>query len=188
MKFGKSRAERIEICMERKPHRSGWAGLICSPLFRRNLSIIINEDLLDRLGVNNGFITTSDDGSMDAVIMTRDVFDGFKQGKAYCRLFLFHEIGHFVRGHLDSMQSIADESEMRIEYIRNGSVPPRELEADMFAVKYLGTQTVLCGLRDGQEQRSARDMLDGVSNDETSIAALREYDLRIAAIEGEEEE
>lgn len=181
MRFGKG-ANSLEICLERKVRKSGFAGFVTSTRFRESITIIVNDALLDEHNVRCGYITVRKDGTNPIIILENRTFNEIKRGVPTARLLLFHEIGHYCCGHLDCPPELETEFERRNDYAEQNGVSPEELEADNFAVEYLGADYVAWALQDWIDERATIDLIFGVGADPISGVAIKEYQARIDAI------
>ena len=69
MPFGKG-AHRLEVVLERKVRRGGYAGLVVSKQFPGTIGIVVREDLLDEMNVQSVYITAKKDGSDPRIILS----------------------------------------------------------------------------------------------------------------------
>jgi len=83
-----------------------------------------------------------------------------------------HEIGHREMGHASVPQ---DNPFYRTGFILQGKVNPRELEADRYACKLVGTENYVKSLRELRETMAM--------NPSTPATALRELELRACILE-----
>lgn len=181
MRFGKP-GNQINLCLERKIRKNGYAGFATSRNSREHIYIVVNEGLLNELGIRNGYITSNKDGTLPRIIMRAAVFNGFKQGKLSDRFLVFHEIAHYCCGHLRQQSELTEENTRREALTAQCLVSEDELEADRLAAEYLGAEAAVSALQEAMEQRMAYDIFYGSVDDPISPAALTEYQLRIDAI------
>ena len=174
--------EKITICLEKKIHKTGFAGFVGSPRFQENILLCVADERLAKLNIRGGYITTKEDGSDPRVFLDSNTFDNIKRGDIAARFMLFHEMGHYCCGHLASPPDVQEESKRRKALISQGKVSEEEVEADRFAAEYLGPETVMEALQEAQENRFAFDLYNGTQNEECSILAVREFRLRMDAI------
>lgn len=179
MRFGKG-DRMIEVCLERKVQKNGFAGFVFSKRFHEDILIVVNDILLNERNIRGGYITVQENGTNPIIILNNWTFNEIKRGVPSARLLLFHEIGHYCCGHLNHLPTLESEHKRRREYAAQNSVSPEELEADSFAADYLGGEYVVWALQDSMESRLAINLMDGVYSD--SALALQEYQLRIDAI------
>ena len=181
MRFGKG-PNTIEAFLERKVRKSGFAGFVCSKRFREDITIVVNDTLLNEYNVRRGYITMREDGTYPIIILETQTFNEIKRGVPSARLLLLHEIGHYCCGHLDHPPMLESECQMRRDYAAQNSVSPEELEADSFAADYLGGEYVVWALQDSMEKRMAIDLMEGTHFDSCNDLTLHEYQLRIDII------
>jgi hypothetical protein len=77
---------------------------------------------------------------------------------------------------------IEEELAMRERLLEENQVSQDEVEADAFAVNYLGAEAVVWALQESMERRMTADLVYGVEEEDISQKALLEYQLRIDAI------
>lgn len=181
MPFGKG-AHRLEVVLERKVRRGGYAGLVVSKQFPGTIGIVVREDLLDEMNVQSVYITDKKDGSDPRIILSMETLVGIKRGCIADRFSLLHEVGHYICGHLVDPPDIEEEFGMRERLLEENQVSQDEVEADAFAVNYLGAEAVVWALQESMERRMTADLVYGVEEEDISQKALLEYQLRIDAI------
>jgi hypothetical protein len=181
MPFGKG-AHRLEVVLERKVRRGGYAGLVVSKQFPGTIGIVVREDLLDEMNVQSVYITAKKDGSDPRIILSMETLVGIKRGCIADRFSLLHEVGHYICGHLVDPPDIEEELAMRERLLEENQVSQDEVEADAFAVNYLGAEAVVWALQESMERRMTADLVYGVEEEDISQKALLEYQLRIDAI------
>ena len=181
MPFGKG-AHRLEVFLERKVRRGGYAGLVVSKQFPGTIGIVVREDLLDEMNVQSVYITAKKDGSDPCIILSMETLVGIKRGCIADRFSLLHEVGHYVCGHLVDPPELEEENAMRERLLEENQVSQDEVDADAFAANYLGADAVVRALQESMERRMAADLVYGVEEEDISQKALLEYQLRIDAI------
>lgn len=181
MPFGKG-AHRLEVVLERKVRRGGYAGLVVSKQFPGTIGIVVREDLLDEMNVQSVYITAKKDGSDHRIILSMETLVGIKRGCIADRFSLLHEVGHYVCGHLVDPPELEEENAMRERLLAENQVSQDEVDADAFAANYLGADAVVRALQESMERRMAADLVYGVEEEDISQKALLEYQLRIDAI------
>lgn len=181
MPFGKG-AHRLEVVLERKVRKGGYAGFVASKQFRETIGVVVREDLLDEMNVRSVYITAKKDGRDPRIILSTETFVGIKRGCIADRFLLLHEVGHYACGHLVDPPDIEEEFAMRERLLEDNQVSKDELDADAFAANYLGAEVVAWALQEKMERRLATDLMCGVEEEDISQKALLEYQLRIDAI------
>lgn len=181
MRFGRGK-KRIELSLERKVRRSGFAGFVDSPMFQQSIAILVDDDRLDLMLIRGGYITACKDGTYPMIVLSGKVFANIKRGVPTARFMLFHEIGHYCWGHLNNPPAVEDEFMKRQQLVEQGIPSEEEVAADSFAAEYLGAEYALLALQDSMEERFALDVMSGAFNEDISAVALREYQLRIDAL------
>lgn len=179
--FGKG-AHRLEVVLERKVRRGGYAGFVVSKQFPETIGIVVREDFLDEMNVQSAYITAKKNGRDPCIILSTETFVGIKRGCIADRFLLLHEVGHYACGHLVDPPDIEEEFAMRERLLEENQVSQNELDADAFAANYLGAEVVAWALQEKMEQRMATDLAYGVEKEDLSKKALLEYQLRIDAI------
>ena len=89
---------------------------------------------------------------------------------------------NYVCGHLVDPPDIEEEFVVRERLLEENQVSQDEVEADAFAVNYLGAEAVVWALQESMERRMAADLACCIEEDDISQKALLEYQLRIDAI------
>ena len=181
MPFGKGK-DRIDLVLERKVRKGGYAGVVVSKQFQETIGIIVNEDVLDEMNVRSVYITANKDGSAPCIVLSMETFVGIKRGYIPDRFSLLHEVGHYACGHLMDPPDLKEENAMRERLLEDNQASKDELDADAFAANYLGAEVVAWALQESMEQRLATDLMCGVEEEDISKKALLEYQLRIDAI------
>ena len=183
MRFGKKN-RMITVLHLRKPIAKGLAGIISSKLFPQQIALVADPRPVNDMDYS--FICLSRNINSDSVSvwMEPEVFYGIKRGVALARTSLFHELGHYYHGHQKINHEDMDVyDEARTEAVESGQVIQQELDADQFAVEYLGKDFVIRGLRELAANTEER-IKDGFYDEETGTAAVKELELRISAISG----
>ena len=177
MSFG-SKKERIKIIHLNSPIKYGFVGYVKSKLFKKMIPL--------RLDDSDDFEFASCDVYDDdtyVIKLKKEVFYDFKRGSHAARTIMFHEIGHLLSGGFEiyyGNSQMYDED--RYKNFNNGDILNIEIQADDFAVKYLGVDYVIQGLRE------IKDMLN-IYRDEEDVdverleMASEELDRRIKRIE-----
>lgn len=185
-KYSKS-VEKAGISIELlpEPEESCYAGDIWF-LPERNddeAMFVFVYDSIHNDGIRGCFATKIDNWTIPAVVMDSETFYGFLNDSDSCKFKIFHEIGHYRLGHLDVQTDIDQEFEERKRLLKEHKVYQVELDADRFAASYVGADISINALTEAQEGRMSHDIVDGSYRSELSILALREFDLRIHALE-----
>ena len=181
MRFGKG-TRQMALYTERKICKNGYAGVVFSPLLHESIRIFVNDRRLEDMAIRMGYISVLPDGTDPVIFLTTDAFYALKRGSRAMRFLLFHEIGHYVCGHLSRPPRAGDPNRRRFELVTRGLVCPDELEADRFAVTYLGRDYAIWALQEAMGERLCFDMRTGAFGDEISNGALAEFQMRIDAI------
>ncbi len=176
MKFRKGK-DKIFFVHMNKPITNGLAGMVCSPLFDKNIPIKVNEEIDQETECDFACLAWAEDYTFPRIIMTKELYYDIKRGKTYARMILLHEIGHYY--HNNGTHASNDE---RIEFVNKKKVHPAEASADSFAVECLGRNAVLSGLNHLLRliEEKYADYADKFAVD----IVIEEIRLRISLIEG----
>lgn len=186
IRFSKNGQEPdISIELLPEPEKSCYAGDIWF-LPERNeedaMFVFVDDSIHDD-GIRGCFATKIDNWTIPAIVMDSETFFGFLHGSDVYKFKIFHEIGHYRLGHLDVQTDIDQEFEERKRLLKEHKVYQAELDADRFAASYVGVDVSIDALTEAQENRMTHDIVDGSFGSELSTLALREFDLRIQALE-----
>lgn len=169
---------KITITLLDQTMGQGLTGMISSPMFKENIAIVIVEDP-DGVDYNFACLGWAENGIAPRVAMTEELYGELKSGEPVAKVVLMHEIGHYYNG--DNEKDEDNRDDRRRELVLQNKVCLKEINADAFAVKYLGKQTVLNGLHELQR----RILVDFADYDEESVQiTIKEIDIRISHIEG----
>lgn len=181
IEFG-SDESKITITLLDQTMGQGLTGMISSPMFKENIAIIIVEDP-DSVDYNFACLGWAENGVAPRVAMTEKLYKELKSGVPVAKVVLMHEIGHYYNG--DNEKDEDNSDDRRRDLVLQNKVCHKEINADAFAVKYLGKETVINGLHDLQR----RILADFADYDEESVQiTIKEIDIRISHIEKLEEE
>lgn len=142
--------ERITVTHLRKPivrKQLGLIGFFQSNLFDETVSIII--DYRPKESANYDFACAASDSNGNMrVLMEPEVFLDFIRGKPYARTTVLHELGHICNKDLAEVKQIGTDSydQERLYSLKEGKIHEWELQADRFAVRFLGKEIVCQGL------------------------------------------
>ena len=179
MRFGPKK-RRIKIVHLKKPVTKGLAGLIESNLFPQRIAMVVDSRPLEDLNYNYMCLNYIGGREHVEIWMERDAFFGIKRGEPMARMSLFHELGHHYLGHLkDDTEEMEAYDKARVQAVKTGQVIQAELDADQFAVDYLGRVYVIRGISDLRSVLASEE----VNNEEDKALALKELDLRIAKLQ-----
>lgn len=174
--------DKIELTLLDEPMDQKLAGMISSPMFKENIAIIIIEDP-DSVDYNFACLGWAKNGVAPRIAMTEELYKELKAGVPVAKVVLMHEIGHYYHG--DNEKDEDNSDDRRRELVLQNKVCHKEINADAFAVKYLGKEPVIAGLNELQR----RILVDFTDYDEESIQiTIKEIDIRISHIEKLEEE
>ncbi len=143
--------------------------------------IVVSDQAVDEADMREIFIDRY--SGVYTMHMTMAKFDKIR-GRDKVELFAFyHEVGHIYNGDLEQGMTADEYRTDRAAAARLGKVMDIELNADKFAVGYVGAHNAVLALKRMQEERGQLDLKNGHQNYPKAKAALKEYDARIAAIE-----
>ena len=180
MYFG-SKGDRIQVLHLRKPIRLGLAGMVSSKQFDDNIALVVDESGV--IDFDFACLGYAADGTAPRILMTREIFYDFKRGSNMARMIVFHEIGHYCnKDHFNRAGSGEDANTARIQTVNSGGVDSKEVAADQYAARYLGTDAVVAGLREIRQEIQRR-YGTGEYDAESYNAAIKELDLRMKWIE-----
>lgn len=176
IKFGEDESQ-ITITLLGETMGQGLTGMISSPMFKENIAIVIAEDP-DGVDFNFACLGCGENGVAPRVAMTKELYEELKAGVPIANVVLLHEIGHYHNSDVGNNEDNSDER--RRELVLQNEVCHKEINADAFAVKYLGKETVINGLHELQR----RILADFADYDEESVQiTIKEIDIRISRIE-----
>ena len=179
MYFGR-KGDRIQVLHLRKPIRLGLAGMVSSKQFGSNIALVVADTGF--MDFDFACLGYAAGGTAPRILMTREIFYDFKRGSNMARMIVFHEIGHYCnKDHFNRAGSGEEANAARIQAVSSGVVDSKEAAADHYAVRYLGKEAVVAGLR---EIRQELQHLYGTDeyDAESYNAAITELDLRINVI------
>ena len=156
--------------------------MVTASFFPQKIALVVEPRPTDDLDYS--FMCLSHVANSESVFiwMEEDAFYGIKRGDVKARTALFHELGHYFHHHLKgSVDEMAAYDEARSASVQAGRVIQQELDADLFAVDYLGRDYVIDGLK-ALKARLFDCIQQGVYDEETGNAAVKELELRIAQL------
>lgn len=173
IKFGKDE-NQITITLLCETMGQGLTGMISSPMFKENIAIVIAEDP-DSVDYNFACLGCGENGVAPRVAMTKGLYEELKAGVPIANVVLMHEIGHYHNSDVGNSEDNSDDR--RREFVLQNKACHKEINADAFAVKYLGKDTVIDGLQELQQ----RILIDFANYDEESVQiTIKEIDIRIS--------
>ena len=143
MSFGKKQ-KRISLIHMNKPMKNGFAGFITSRMFFDKIPIIVDNATEEECDYDFACLACGKNGLVPRIVMSREVYYDIKRGKLYARVILLHELGHYFCNHHLIQKENRDEE--RTKLASNDEVSEEEIKADLFAVEYLGVESVVGGL------------------------------------------
>ncbi len=122
------------------------AGYVKSDLFSQNIGLIIDYRKRNDTTYEYACAALGSDGSM-RILMEPEVYLDFIRGQPYARTAILHELGHVFNNDLPEIDRDGTEYDAeRLSTIEAGKVHEREIRADAFAARFLGTEVVSTGL------------------------------------------
>ena len=186
MRFGK-KERSVTIYHLRKPIMKGLVGLggmIRSKLFAAPISLNIDRRPEDERDYFCMCLSHDPNNDRASIWMEEAAFYGIKRGEPMARTALFHELGHKYHGHRLKTSEERDAYDgARVTFADDGQVKPEELDADQFAVDYLGRDYVIKGLSDLKAALAVRFSAD--DDEKLKETALKELNLRIAKLKAQ---
>ena len=183
--FGK-KEQRISVVLCRKPMQNGLSGMVCGKALGQNIAIVLDKPTSDEVDCLFASLERIHNGTY-SVRMTSEVLHGLRRGDAMARTCLFHELGHYLCKHLETLGFQSESyDEERYRLASEGAVLHLELEADSAAAEYLGIAVIaegLATLRDKLKESLIADAFDT----ESAAVAMQELTLRIAALSESEQ-
>lgn len=166
---------KITITLLDEMMEQGLAGMISSSMFKENIAIMITETPDDDFSF--ACLGCGKEGKAPRVVMAKQLLDELKAGELVANVILMHEIGHYYNSDIGNNEDNSDDR--RRELVSKNKVCPKEVEADAFAVRYLGKETVIAGL----EMLKQRILDVYREYDEESVeTSTKEINLRISKI------
>ena len=161
LQFGKNE-NQITVTLLDETMGQGLIGMISSPMFKENIAIVIVEDP-ESTDYDYACLGCGENGIAPRVAMTEKIYNELKEEKPVAKVILLHEIGHYYNSDVGNNEDNSDERRRHL-VIRNKGCS-KEIKADDFAVKYLGKESVVAGLRELQR----RILVDYADYDEESV-------------------
>lgn len=181
MRFGK-KGRKITILHLKKPVQKGLAGMITSKLFPQKIALVVDDKPCDDLDYSFACLSYTPETAFAAIWIEENLFYGIKSGDKMARTTLFHELGHYYHKHFKNSKEEMDAyDEARSQMVETNQVIQPELDADQFAVDYLGLDYVIDGLT-VLKSRLADRIECGAYDSEAGDVAIKELSLRIARL------
>ncbi len=171
--------EQIEVVIFDSPFENKLIGLIQSKMFSDLIPISWSRQddeciVLASLGVSR---------DKQPSIRLHELYkDEVGRATDEVLTIFFHELGHLY--HKDHLIDEYEDDASRMQLIENHSVSERECKADLFAVKYLGKETVMSGL--AQLQNRMRQYID-FENADIAIMEIQKRIQNISDIKNQKE-
>lgn len=166
--------EKIELTLLDNLMEQKLGGMISSPMFSENIAIVV-EDNPETIDYDFACLGYAKEKTAPRVMMKSEFFDDLKRATSESRTILFHEIGHYFNNDILTNEGNSDEE--REKLVLNNKVSEKEVSADAFAVKYLGKDVVIDGLRNLKQRIFTEfDEYDG-------LLSAMEIDMRISKID-----
>ena len=173
----------ITLVHLKKPVQKGLAGMVRSKLFPNDIPLVIDTRPINEWDYSFMCLSHALGSEQTSIWMEREFFLGIKRGEPMARTSLFHELGHNYHKHFrQSIEAMEAYDEARKKCVINGQVIQDELDADQFAVDYLGRDYVVRGLSALKDELTSR--IENTDYEENEIS-LKELELRIIKLERE---
>ncbi len=157
----------ISLILLNSPIKNGLFGMVRSPLFSCDIGIHLLQKKQEEVDLAGAYVAKN--GQL-MVCVSPAIYRG-----SVTPIFLsvlFHELGHCFYGHVYRPSESSDER--RVGAVENGNVLTAELQADAFAVKYLGKKRVIDGFL---------GLLRVIEEEDGQEVSAKELRLRMQAIE-----
>lgn len=158
----------IEIILLKYPQEDGIFGMVNSKLLKDEMVGIHISTEEESITIASLYISSHNNQPMIAI--SQEVFNACKGLSSLLSTIVFHELGHYFYEHYKNISH-----NDRIIAIKKQKIDKKETDADSFAVKYLGREVVIEGLRQIKNIASNLD----VDAEDLEIHN-KEIDLRIA--------
>ena len=135
----------IELTLLDKPLEQKLGGMVSSELFEENIAIVI-EDNPRTVEYDFACLAYAKDKTVPRVMIKSEFCEDLKKKTKESETILFHELGHYVNN--DIATNDGNEDDERENLVANNMVSRKEINADAFAVQYLGIDCVVKGLSD----------------------------------------
>ena len=150
--------------------------------------IILDDEYIKKSNMRDMLVTYLKDNSQEPIhliYLTNSQLKKFQTKKAVELFPLYHEIGHIHYEHLlkQGQKNQNDIRNSRMSAIKNNTLTIEEKQADYFATVHFNPTIAIKALTKLKEARAEYDYQRGVLGKTMSNLALKEYDIRIKAIE-----
>ncbi len=177
LRFGTGEKE-IEITLLSEQEKFGIIGVIAGKMLPGWVAIRVDELMNDDREFDVGALQKSRQCPYAVICLEPIILKGLRTGDALSLLTVFHELGHFVHGHASLRTDGSSEyDEKRKALIRQGKAQSDELEADAFAVEYLGVNIVIAGLNKLRQYMLKRYQTDAWDQEDVDLMN-REIEIR----------
>ena len=179
--FGK-KENHLVVVLCRKPMQRGLIGMVRGKVVGADIPIVMDATPPDLMEYEHAALFGLGNG-MGVIQMTPGVVAGFRCGDPFARTCLFHELGHYLKHHLDNpgFQNGEYDNE-RYRIASEGGILRQEVEADAVAVEYLGADTAIAGLKMIRDL-NARKLGDLSYDQDSARVSVLELDNRIRTLE-----
>lgn len=163
---------QIELTLLESPVEHGLAGMLRSASLKNDVAIVVDP----HEGEDYDFACfgCGENGVAPRIILQPDLFADLKSGTDEALTILFHELGHYHNGDCENEEYIRDYYMTdRMNRAESGQILPMEVDADAFAVQYIGRDRAKNGLLQLKKR---------LEKTEDSELALSEVVARIAAM------
>lgn len=122
------------------PKSGGFVGTIQSLRLPAQVMIELS-DRESQLDLQMACVAAAPMQSLVLMLVDPRVYEGLKKRELTAEFIVLHELGHYVNGDLDAfLEAHADPRDNRLYLLETDHVCRRELQADAFALRYLGKQ------------------------------------------------
>ena len=175
LEFGTEK-NKITITLLDEMMEQRLGGMVSSPLFMENIAIVV-ADSQDDNDFSYACLGCEKNGIAPRIAITEDLWRELKEETPVAKTTIMHEIGHYLNHDVGNNEDNSDER--RFNLVRQNIVCQKEIKADLFAVQYLGKETVIAGLQELKQ----RTLVDFADCDEESVQlSVKEIEIRISLI------
>lgn len=172
---------RLTVVLCRKPLQRGLIGMVRGNVIGSDIPIVMGMTSPEQMEYEHAALFSLGTG-MGVIQMTPGVIKGIRSGDPFSRTCLFHELGHFLRHHLEvpGFQNGEYDAE-RYRVASEGGILLQEVEADAVSAEYLGADTTIAGLKMIRDL-NARKLGDPRYDQESARVSVLELDNRIKTL------
>lgn len=136
---------KIELLLTKEPIDVGdksLVGMATSPRFPKRVGLVLDRNAEDKRDYDFAALSFGAEKT-PFIYLEQIILDGLRDRTSEALTIVFHEIGHYIHGH--KAKNVQERYAERVSTLNSGMVLKSELEADRFALEYLGKDEVLSG-------------------------------------------